>query len=73
VSHAETMPWARPPVRIETKATLLWWVQETVVFDCLQCLDERQAAMEAEPSARVSMPLDIEAIAAHPVQGAVAG
>jgi len=29
--------------------------------------------MEAEPSARVSMPLDIEAVAAYPVQASERG
>jgi hypothetical protein len=38
------------------------------VPDGLQCLDQRQGAMEAEPSSRVSMPLEIEAVAANPVQ-----
>jgi hypothetical protein len=48
-------------------------VQETVDFNGLQCLDERQATMEAEPGARVSMPLDIEAVAAYPVQASERG
>ena len=43
-------------------------MQKPVGFDGLQRLDQRQAAMEAEPSSRVSMPLEIEAVAAYPVQ-----
>ena len=43
-------------------------MQKPVGFDGLQRLDQRQAAMEAEPSSGMSMPLEIEAVAANPVQ-----
>ena len=43
-------------------------MQQTVGLDGLKGFDERQAAIEAEPSSGVPMPLDIEAVAAQPVE-----
>src|SRR5229473_7259980 len=48
-------------------------VHVPVGFDGPQCLDQRQAAIKSEPSPRVSMPLDIEAVAAYPVQASERG
>src|SRR5882724_9876210 len=43
-------------------------MQQTVGLDGLEGLGERQAAIEAEPGSGVPMPLDIEAVAADPVE-----
>src|ERR1043166_7470763 len=43
-------------------------MQETVGLDGLEGFGERQAAIETEPGSGVPMPLDIEAVAADPVE-----
>jgi hypothetical protein len=67
-SNAESTPWEDCRRWLLTRADLLQGVQQPVGFDGLQCLHQLQAAMEAEPSSRVSMPLEIESVAANPVQ-----
>ena len=39
-----------------------------ICFDCLQGLGQGEATIEAEPSSRVPVPLDVEPIAAYPVE-----
>jgi hypothetical protein len=43
-------------------------VQKPVGFDCLEGLGEGQTTVEAEPSSRVPVPLNIKTVAAYPVQ-----
>jgi len=43
-------------------------VQDTVGSERFDCLDESEAAMEAEPFSGVAMPLNVEAVGADPVE-----
>lgn len=44
------------------------WMKQPIGPDRLDGPDQRQAAMKTEPGACVAMPLDIEAVAADPVE-----